>query len=107
MMPFLLDSFSDVRKELKKKMKKKSSGLLPRLSENDKQCIHLLSAQTRKLNQNNVPRTQAYFQFYLQHPEIHWALLGQRGSRNVGRNMTDLKGEVRTKLLSERDQKAF
>ena len=106
-MPFLLDSFSDVKKELKKKMKKKSSGLLPCLSENDKQCIHLIREQTRQLNQNNVTRTQAYFQFYLQHPEIHWALLGHMVSRNVGWNMTDLKGELLTKLLPERDQKAF
>ena len=106
-MPFLLDSFSDVIKELKKKMKKKSSGLLPCLSENDKQCIHFIREQTRQLNQNNVTRTQAYFQFYLQHPEIHWALLGHMVSRNVGWNMTDLKGELLTKLLPERDQKAF
>lgn len=106
-MPFLLYSFSDVKKELKKKMKKKSSGLLPRLSENDKQCIHLIREQTRKLNRNNVTRTQAYFQFYLQHPEIHWAFLGHMVSRNVGWNMTDLKGELLTKLLHERDQKAF
>jgi hypothetical protein len=107
MMPFVLDSFSEVKKELKKKMKKKSSGLLPCLSEKDKQCIHLIREQTRQLNQNNVTRTQAYFQFYLQHPEIHWALLGHMVSRNVGWNMTDLKGDLLTKLLPERDQKAF
>ncbi|PLT32889.1 DUF2515 family protein [Bacillus sp. V5-8f] len=106
-MPFLLDSLSDVKKELKKKMKKKSSDLLPCLSEYEKQCIHLIREQTRQLNQNNVTRTQAYFQFYLQHPEIHWALLGHMVSRNVGWNMTDLKGELLTKLLPERDQKAF
>ncbi|ULT59822.1 DUF2515 domain-containing protein [Neobacillus drentensis] len=106
-MPFLLDSFSDVKKELKNKLKKKSSGLPPCLSENDKQCIHHIREQTKQLNQNNVTRTQAYFQFYLQHPEIHWALLGHMVSRNVGWNMTDLKGELLTKLLPERDQKAF
>ncbi|OCA87907.1 hypothetical protein A8F94_08735 [Bacillus sp. FJAT-27225] len=106
-MPFLLDSFSDVKKELKKKMKKQSSGVLPCLSEKDKQRIHLIKEQTRLLNQNNVTRTQAYFQFYLQHPEIHWALLGHMVSRNVGWNMTDLKGELLTKLLPEGDQKAI
>ncbi|RFB11000.1 DUF2515 domain-containing protein [Bacillus sp. HNG] len=106
-MPLLLNSFSDVKKELKKKTKKKSFGLLPCLSENDKQYIHLIREQTRQFNQNNVTRTQAYFQFYLQHPEIHWALLGHMVSRNVGWNMTDLKGQLLTKLLPERDQKAF
>lgn len=107
MVPFLLDSFSEVKKELKKKMKKKTSGLLPYLSEHDKHCIHFIREQTRQLNQNNVTRTQAYFQFYLQHPEIHWALLGHMVSRNVGWNMTDLKGDLLTKLLPERDQKAI
>ncbi|KIL76774.1 DUF2515 family protein [Bacillus badius] len=107
----MLDSLSDVKKELKKKLKKKvkkkSACLLPLLSENDKQCIQLIREQTRRLNQNNVTRTQAYFQFYLQHPEIHWALLGHMVSRNVGWNMTDLKGELLSKLLPERDQIAF
>jgi len=106
-MPFVLDSFSDVKKELKKKAKKKSSGILPSLSEKDKQCIQFIREQTRQQNQNNVTRTQAYFQFYLQHPEIHWALLGHMVSRNVGWNMTDLKGDFLTKLLPEKDQKAF
>lgn len=103
----MLKSFSDVKKELKKKVKKKSPGLLPCLSENDKQYIHLIREQTKQFNQNNVTRTQAYFQFYLQYPEIHWALLGHMVSRNVGWNMTDLKGELLTKLLPERDQKDF
>ena len=106
-MPFLLNSFSDVKKELKKKVKKKTCSHLPRLSENDKRWIHLIKEQTRQHNQNNVTRTQAYFQFYLQHPEIHWAFLGHMVSRNVGWNMTDLKGDLLTKLLPERDQKDF
>ena len=103
----LLESLSDVKKELKKKLKKKMKKKSAWLSENDKQCIHLIRERTRQLNQNNVTRTQAYFQFYLKHPEIHWALLGHMVSRNVGWNMTDLKGELLTKLLPERDQKAF
>lgn len=102
----MLKSFSDVKKELKKKAKKKTSGL-PDLSENDKRCIQVIKEQTRQLNQNNVTRTQAYFQFYLQHPEIHWAFLGHMVSRNVGWNMTDLKGELLTKLLSDKEQKDF
>ncbi|WP_251041169.1 DUF2515 family protein [Bacillus sp. ISL-45] len=88
-------------------MKKKNSSHLPRLSERDKRWIHLIKEQTRQLNQNNVTRTKAYFQFYLKHPEIHWAFLGHMVSRNVGWNMTDLKGELLTKLLPESDQKDF
>jgi hypothetical protein len=105
MMPFLLNSFSDVKKELKKKGRKKTLSHLPDLSEKDKRWIYFIKEQTRQLNQNNVTRTQAYFQFYLQHPEIHWAFLGHMVSRNVGWNMTDLKGELLTKLLSDKDQK--
>ena len=103
----LLESLSDVKKELKKKLKKKMKKKSAWLSENDKQSIHLIRERTRQLNQNNVTRTQAYFQFYLKHPEIHWALLGHMVSRNVGWNMTDLKGELLSKLLPERDQKAI
>ena len=44
------------------------------------------------MNQNNVTRTRAYYQFYKRYPEIHWALLGHMVSRNGGWNMTDLKG---------------
>jgi hypothetical protein len=54
-----------------------------------------------------VTRTQAYLNFYLRHPEIHWALLGHLVSRNGGWNMTDLKGELISNLLSEREQQAF
>ena len=106
-MMYLLDSYSDVKKDLKKKLKSKSSGLLPSLSENDKQRIHYIREQTKQHNQNNVTRTWAYYNFYLEHPEIQWALLGHMVSRNVGWNMTDLKGDLLTKLLSERDQKAI
>ncbi|WP_462411786.1 DUF2515 family protein [Neobacillus sp. Marseille-QA0830] len=58
-------------------------------------------------NVNNVTRTKAYLDFYLRHPEIHWAFLGHMVSRNGGYNMTDLKGEFLTKLLSKKDRNAF
>ncbi|MFE0503183.1 DUF2515 family protein [Peribacillus butanolivorans] len=104
---FLLDSYSDVKKDLKKKLKSKSFAHLPYLPEKDKQRIHYIREQTKQHNQNNVTRTRAYYNFYLEHPEIHWALLGHMVSRNVGWNMTDLKGDLLTKLLSEKDQKAI
>lgn len=103
----MLDSFEAVKKELKKKVKGKSFGPLSSLSENEKQRIHFIREQTKQRNQNNVTRTQAYYEFYFKHPEIHWALLGHMVSRNVGWSMTDLKGELLTKLLPERDQNAF
>ncbi len=54
-----------------------------------------------------MTRTRAYYQFYKRYPEIHWALLGHMVSRNGGWNMTDLKGDLYTKLLSEKDQFTF
>ncbi|BAH44256.1 conserved hypothetical protein [Brevibacillus brevis NBRC 100599] len=53
---------------------------------------HIRQATT-KANRNNVTRTQAYLAFYLEHQEVHWALLAHLVSRNGGWNMTDLKGE--------------
>nr|WP_319922061.1 DUF2515 family protein [Neobacillus dielmonensis] len=58
-------------------------------------------------NVNNVTRTKAYLDFYMRHPEIHWAFLGHMVSRNGGYNMTDLKGEFLTKLLNRKDRNAF
>lgn len=69
--------------------------------------IYNITEQTKQLNKNNVTRTRAYYQFYLQHPEIHWALLGHMVSRNGGWNMTDLKGDLYTRLLSEKDQLTY
>ncbi|HET7580081.1 MAG TPA: DUF2515 family protein [Bacillales bacterium] len=88
-------------------MKNKLPSVPPPLSEEEKQLIFAIKQQTRKYNQNNVTRTAAYFQFYIRHPEIHWALLGHMVSRNGGWSMTDLKGELLTKLLPKRDQRAF
>ncbi len=58
-------------------------------------------------NVNNITRTRAYLDFYLRHPEIHWAFLGHMVSRNGGWNMTDLKGDFLTRLLSKKEQNSF
>ncbi|NBD26478.1 DUF2515 domain-containing protein [Paenibacillus sp. T1] len=62
---------------------------------------------TREHNLNNVTRTKAYLAFYLRHPEMHWAFLGHMVSRNGGWNMTDLKGEFLTQLLSDEERDLF
>lgn len=62
---------------------------------------------TEEHNLNNVTRTKAYLDFYLRHPEIHWAFLGHMVSRNGGYNMTDLKGEFLRQLLSKKDRNQF
>ena len=63
-----------------------------KLTKEEQLIINKIKIQTEQLNKNNVTRTRAYYQFYIQYPEIHWALLGHMVSRNGGWNMTDLKG---------------
>lgn len=104
--------FKDIN-NLKKDLKKKSlqSNMLPEGKSNptngEKKLIKRVHDKTHQLNLNNVTRTQAYLDFYQRHPEIEWALLGHMVSRNGGWNMTDLKGEFLSKLLTEQEQIDF
>ncbi|MFC0557618.1 DUF2515 family protein [Halalkalibacter alkalisediminis] len=76
------------------------------LSTDEQNLINQLKKKVTLANQNNVTRTNAYFQIYENHPELHWALLAHLVSRNGGWNMTDLQGGLTDVLTSER-QKAF
>jgi hypothetical protein len=99
---------TDVKKELKKKSKGKFHlNQTKPLTEEETRFIQSIEEKTKKWNKNNVTRTEAYFRFYLKYPEIHWAFLGHMVSRNGGWNMTDLKGEWFTKLLTIDEQYAF
>lgn len=60
--------------------------------------------QTGEANRNNVTRTAAYWAFYEQHPEIHWAFLAHMVSRNGGWSMTDLAGDLMGQLLSPEER---
>jgi len=103
------NSLIGIKNDLKRKKKWIGKQLLKEfnLSQEDALLINQIKAQTNRLNQNNVTRTQAYLQFYLQYPEIHWAFLGHMVSRNGGWNMTDLRGELISNLLSEQEQTDF
>ncbi|WP_374217006.1 DUF2515 domain-containing protein [Bacillus bingmayongensis] len=101
-------SLLDVKNELKKKSKLKHISIKTcKLTKEEKMLIHEIKERTKQLNKNNVTRTRAYYQFYFWYPEIQWALLGHLVSRNGGWNMTDLKGDLYTRLLSEKDQLTF
>nr|WP_253298084.1 DUF2515 domain-containing protein [Paenibacillus sp. MSJ-34] len=95
-----------IRKELKRR-KKRSPAIPKELTITEKKLVRDIRSITQGHNLNNVTRTKAYLEFYLRHPEIHWAFLGHMVSRNGGWNMTDLKGEFLTKLLPEKDREAF
>lgn len=98
-----------IKKELKKKSKgvKQSFVSITELPLKDQQLIYRIKECTRQKNKNNVMRTMAYYEFYCRHPEIHWAFLGHMVSRNGGWNMTDLKGELLSRLLSEKEQQDY
>lgn len=77
------------------------------LSKEEWGIIRQIQLQTEEWNKNNVTRTKAYLDFYQHHPEVHWAFLGHMVSRNGGWSMTDLKGELLTRLLSNKEKRSF
>lgn len=60
---------------------------------------------TGEANRNNVTRTAAYWAFYREYPEIHWAFLAHMVSRNGGWSMTDLAGDLMPRLLSGEERR--
>ena len=95
---------SPLKKKLKKALKSKNS---PVFTGDDQMIIKQIDIRTREKNRNNVTRTQAYWDFYTKHPEIHWALLAHLVSRNAGWTMTDLKGEHMPHLLNDKERVDF
>lgn len=71
------------------------------LSTNDMLLVQNIRSETHAFNMDNISRTDAYFRFYKQHPEIHWAFLASMVSRNAGWNMCDLEGMYFPKLLNK------
>ncbi|UVI27726.1 DUF2515 domain-containing protein [Paenibacillus spongiae] len=98
-----------IKRELKRKMKfaHKLSLNLSELPEKDELLIRHIQDRTRQFNVNNITRTMAYEEYYRRHPEIEWAFLGHMVSRNGGWNMTDLRGEPHSRLLSAAEQNRF
>lgn len=74
-------------------------------NDDEKQIIERILAETSEANRNNVTRTEAYRSIYFRKTELHWALLAHVVSRNGGWNMTDLKGELLPRLLSEEQRR--
>ncbi|MEK3887192.1 DUF2515 family protein [Bacillus sp. FSL K6-3431] len=95
-----------IKSELKKKQHISSHEQVV-LSKEDKELLQQIKKTTIQSNTNNVTRTEAYLYFYLQYPEIHWAFLGHMVSRNGGWNMTDLKGEHLSRLMTNKTRVAF
>lgn len=103
--PPLPEDLARIKNELKKKSPEQKKTSKPSLQE--KRLIERIHTKTMYWNKNNVTRTKAYLNFYLQHPEIHWAFLGHMVSRNGGWNMTDLKGGLLSRLLTKKEANRF
>ncbi|MEH7223435.1 DUF2515 domain-containing protein [Bacillus sp. JJ1566] len=101
----LSESLLQIKKDLKRLQKRPV--YLPPLTLEEQQLIQQIKRMTRSLNLNNVTRTKAYLDFYLAHPEIHWAFLGHMVSRNGGWNMTDLKGGQLSRLLTKKEAQVY
>ncbi|WP_071393198.1 DUF2515 domain-containing protein [Bacillus tuaregi] len=95
-----------IREELKQKGKNPQAGLAP-ISLKEQGLLEEIRKETAKHNLNNVTRTKAYLDYYLRYPEIQWAFLGHMVSRNGGYSMTDLQGELLTRLLSKKERTWF
>ncbi|WP_139785598.1 DUF2515 family protein [Cytobacillus gottheilii] len=66
----------------------------------DHEIIRIIKNQTDRWNLDNISRTNAYLNYYLQHQDMQWAFLASMVSRNAGWNMCDLEGDLFTDLLS-------
>ncbi|GED15240.1 DUF2515 family protein [Aneurinibacillus migulanus] len=101
--------FARLIRTLKKCQKERRMLPLPveTLPGQEQKLIQQIQEKTQVLNRNNVTRTMAYYDFYRDHPEIHWALLAHLVSRNAGWNMTDLAGEWLPRLLTAEQCRDF
>lgn len=77
------------------------------LNRQERHIILSIRDETKKHNRNNITRTAAYLDFYRQHPDVHWAFLAHMVSRNGGWSMTDVKGSLLTRILSEKTAQSF
>ncbi|WP_084031398.1 DUF2515 domain-containing protein [Anaerobacillus arseniciselenatis] len=77
------------------------------LTQADRRLVGNIHKKTSELNRNNVTRTKAYLDYYKKHPEVHWAFLAHLVSRNGGWNMTDLKGSILDRVLSNDAREHF
>lgn len=77
----------------------------PKLGNND--YVHYIIKKVREHNFDNISRTKAYQNFYMDYHEIKWALLASMVSRNAGWNMTDLFLSPFKKILTEKERQGF
>ncbi|WP_246132222.1 DUF2515 family protein [Paenibacillus hemerocallicola] len=75
-------------------------GTPPRLTAEEISLVQSIRDETKRCNRNNVTRTMAYWRVFERSPVLQWAFLAHMVSRNGGWSMTDLKGELYSRLLA-------
>ncbi|MFZ3588759.1 DUF2515 family protein [Bacillus sp. DJP31] len=85
--------------ELSKLMMMPISEKINFIGKKEVEIINRIRKEVQSLNVNNITRTKAYLEFYMNNKEIHWSFLAHMVSRNGGWNMTDLKGSILRELL--------
>ncbi|MEH7441659.1 DUF2515 domain-containing protein [Bacillus sp. JJ1122] len=69
------------------------------LPDDEYEVVQKIKGETERYNVDNISRTNAYMQYYLETPEMTWAFLASMVSRNGGYNMCDLEGEWFPKMI--------
>ena len=69
------------------------------LTDHEAEVLRKIRQETHDKNLDNISRTRAYLDFYLDYPEMIWSFLASMVSRNGGYNMCDLEGEWFPKFL--------
>lgn len=67
--------------------------------------IRQIVSETNRRNVDNISRTDAYFTYFKNHPDIIWSFLASMVSRNGGWNMCDLEGDIFPKLIEPQIRK--
>ncbi|MWV46919.1 DUF2515 domain-containing protein [Paenibacillus sp. HJL G12] len=78
----------------------KEEAAAPLLPE-DRDIVQRIRISALEANRSNITRTEAYYECYLEFPELHWAFLAHMVSRNAGWNMTDLKGGLLSDVVAD------
>ncbi len=108
----IFDQFKRLPNELKPikkalQQKKETVTDVSNLTNHEAKLVQSIKSQTRENNLNNITRTKAYLDFFKRNPAIEWAFLAHMVSRNAGWNMTDLKGSLLTRLMTNEQQEYF
>lgn len=90
-----------------KKLKTAQKGHPKALTDEERGLLDSIRQQTGIQNRNNLTRTEAYLQYFLANPEVHWSLLAHVVSRNGGWGMTDLRGEWFSRISTSGEPNEF